>query len=107
MTGGLYSHASIEVALKSSVYDIIRISRLAAVVPKLLKLVLLNKGVIDTEAKIWLKCVEIGWLMSKVPIKALGAGAEGTYYRGQSNGWERGCSLLIRRFRDRREGRIL
>jgi hypothetical protein len=83
VTGGLYSHASIEVALKSSIYDIIRISRLAAVVPKLLKLVLLNKRVIDTEAKIWLKCVEMGWLMSKVPIKALGAGAEGTYYRGQ------------------------
>jgi 2,4-dienoyl-CoA reductase-like NADH-dependent reductase (Old Yellow Enzyme family) len=83
VTGGFRSRAGMEAALESGACDIIGIGRPAAVIPKLPNLILLNKEVIDTEAKIRLKRVEMGWLMRKVPIKALGAGAEGTYYGGQ------------------------
>jgi 2,4-dienoyl-CoA reductase-like NADH-dependent reductase (Old Yellow Enzyme family) len=83
VTGGFRSRAGMEAALESGACDIIGIGRPAAVVPKLPKLVLLNKEVIDAEAKIRLERVEMGWLMSKVPIKSLGAGAESTYYGGQ------------------------
>lgn len=80
VTGGFRSRAGMEAALESGAYDIIEIGRPAAVMPKLPNNILLNKEAIDTEAKIQLKRVEMGWLMRKVAIKALGAGAEGTYY---------------------------
>jgi 2,4-dienoyl-CoA reductase-like NADH-dependent reductase (Old Yellow Enzyme family) len=83
VTGGFRSRAGMEAALESGACDIIGIGRPAAVVPKLPKFVLLNKEVVDVEATIRLKRVEMGWLMRKVPIKSLGAGAEGTYYEGQ------------------------
>jgi hypothetical protein len=51
-------------------------------VPALPRLVLLNKKLSDEEAKIKLKPVKMGWLMSMVPIKALGAGAQSNYYGG-------------------------
>jgi 2,4-dienoyl-CoA reductase-like NADH-dependent reductase (Old Yellow Enzyme family) len=83
VTGGFRSRAGMEAALASGACDIIGIGRPAAVVPKLPKLVLLNKEVSDADAKLQLKRVEMGWLMSKVPIRALGAGAEGKYYGKQ------------------------
>jgi 2,4-dienoyl-CoA reductase-like NADH-dependent reductase (Old Yellow Enzyme family) len=83
VTGGFRSRAGMEAALASGACDIIGIGRPAAVVPKLPKLVLLNKEVSDADANLHLKRVEMGWLMSKVPIRALGAGAEGKYYGKQ------------------------
>jgi 2,4-dienoyl-CoA reductase-like NADH-dependent reductase (Old Yellow Enzyme family) len=83
VTGGFRSRAGMEAALESGACDIIGIGRPAAVVPKLPKLVLLNKEVSDADAKLQLRRVEMGWLMSKIPIKALGAGAEGNHYGKQ------------------------
>jgi 2,4-dienoyl-CoA reductase-like NADH-dependent reductase (Old Yellow Enzyme family) len=83
VTGGFRSRAGMEAALESGACDIIGIGRPAAVVPKLPKLILLNKEVSDADAKLQLRRVEMGWLMSKVPIKALGAGAESKYYGQQ------------------------
>lgn len=83
VTGGFRSRAGMEAALESGACDIIGIGRPAAVVPQLPQLVLLNKEVSDADAKLQLRRVEMGWLMSKVPIKALGAGAESKYYGEQ------------------------
>jgi 2,4-dienoyl-CoA reductase-like NADH-dependent reductase (Old Yellow Enzyme family) len=83
VTGGFRSRKGMEAALESGACDIIGIGRPAAVVPKLPKTILLNKEVTDAEANFRLKRVKMGWLMGKVPIKALGAGAEGTYYGKQ------------------------
>lgn len=80
VTGGFRSRAAMQSALESGACDIIGIGRPAAMVPKLPNLVILNKDISDKEAKIQLKPVEMGWLMSKVPIKALGAGAQSKYY---------------------------
>lgn len=83
VTGGFRSRKGMEAALESGACDIIGIGRPAAAVLKLPKTILLNKEVTDAEANFRLKRVEMGWLMGKVPIKALGAGAEGTYYGKQ------------------------
>lgn len=83
VTGGFRSRAGMEAALESGACDIIGIGRPAAVVPKLPKLVLLNKEILDADATIRLKRLEMGWLMRTVPIKPLRAGAESTYYGEQ------------------------
>lgn len=94
VTGGFRSRAGMEAALESGACDIIGIGRPAAVVPKLPRLVLLNKEVADAEATIHLRRVEMGWLMKRVPIKSLGAGAEGTYYGGQIGRMGRGLQPI-------------
>ena len=83
VTGGFRSRSGMEAALESGACDIIGIGRHAAVVPKLPKSVLLNKEIFDSDATIRPKCVEMGWLMRKLPIKSLGGGAESTYYGEQ------------------------
>jgi 2,4-dienoyl-CoA reductase-like NADH-dependent reductase (Old Yellow Enzyme family) len=82
VTGGFRSRTAMEASFKGGACDIIGIGRPATMVPALPRLVLLNKELSDEEAKIKLKPVNMGWLMSMVPIKALGAGAQSNYYGG-------------------------
>jgi 2,4-dienoyl-CoA reductase-like NADH-dependent reductase (Old Yellow Enzyme family) len=94
VTGGFRSRGGMEAALESGACDIIGIGRPVAMEPKLPKLVLLNKEIVDEEATIRLNRVEIGWLMSKVPIKSLGGGAEGSYYGVQIGRMGRGLQPI-------------
>jgi 2,4-dienoyl-CoA reductase-like NADH-dependent reductase (Old Yellow Enzyme family) len=76
VTGGFRSRKGMAAALENGAYDLIRIARLAAAFPHLLKDMLLNDLVDDDKAIVQLGKVELQFLMRKVPIKAVGAGAE-------------------------------
>jgi 2,4-dienoyl-CoA reductase-like NADH-dependent reductase (Old Yellow Enzyme family) len=83
VTGGFRTRAGMRAALESGACDFIGIGRPAAVLPRLPKEILLNPSVADEDAEFFLKGVDLPWVMSKIPIKGLGAGAESMYYGKQ------------------------
>ncbi|KAF2818687.1 putative FMN binding oxidoreductase [Ophiobolus disseminans] len=79
VTGGFRSLAGMHAALADNACDIIGIARPAVVDP------VWARKLIDAEEKgvdeaMRLRHVKPGWLVSKIPLKAVGAGVESTYY---------------------------
>lgn len=80
-TGGFRSRIGMEEAIRTGDCDLVGLGRPAAAFPNLLKDLILNKvGVSDEMARVDLQPVEKGFLISKVPIKAIGAGVESMFY---------------------------
>lgn len=76
VTGGFRSRAGMIAALESNACDLIGLARPAAAFPHLPKDLLLNEEVEDADAVVDLVKVKAGWLVSKIPIKALNAGID-------------------------------
>jgi 2,4-dienoyl-CoA reductase-like NADH-dependent reductase (Old Yellow Enzyme family) len=83
VTGGFRTRAGMKAALDSGACDIIGIARPAAVLPQLPNTILLNKDISDSDAQFHLKKIDLGFLLRCIPVKALGAGAEGDFYTSQ------------------------
>lgn len=80
-TGGFRSRIGMEEAIRTGDSDLVGLGRPAAAFPNLPKDLILNKaGVSDEMARVGLQPVEKGFLISKVPIKAIGAGVESMFY---------------------------
>ncbi|RDW59459.1 hypothetical protein BP6252_12546 [Coleophoma cylindrospora] len=81
VTGGFRTLAGIEAAIASKDTDMVGIGRPACLEGKLPKEILLNSNVTNKE-EVVLQAPkqELNWFMKKVPIKAIGAGAEGMWY---------------------------
>ncbi|KAH7069828.1 putative FMN binding oxidoreductase [Paraphoma chrysanthemicola] len=82
VTGGFRSLAGMKAALDSGAADIIGIARPAVVDPAWAKK-LLDAEREGGDVVMTLGHVEMGWLMKKIPVRALGAGAESNYYSGE------------------------
>lgn len=81
VTGGFRSRIGMEEAIRMEDCDLIGLGRPAAAFPTLPKDLILNKaGVSDEMARVDLQPVKKGVLISKVPIKAIGAGMESMFY---------------------------
>lgn len=65
-----------EEAIASGACDLIGLARPAAAVPRLPKELILNSEIEDEEARVWLRPVELPWLMKRLPLRNLAAGAE-------------------------------
>jgi hypothetical protein len=76
LTGGFRSRAGAEHALRENACDLIGIARPAAVEPAFARR-LLDEGVPAEEAEMHLNKVKPPFLLSLLPIKAVGAGLEG------------------------------
>ena len=84
VTGGFRTRQGMEAALQSGACDLIGIGRPAAVLPRLPKEIILNTGdVPDSEAKVNLARLHLPFIISLLPIKALGGGFQSVYYAGQ------------------------
>ncbi|RHZ67733.1 uncharacterized protein CDV56_109038 [Aspergillus thermomutatus] len=82
LTGGFRTRTGAEYALQENACDLVGIGRPAAVDTAFARL-LLDESVPAEEAKLPLNKVKPPFLLSLLPIKAVGAGLESSYYAGQ------------------------
>jgi 2,4-dienoyl-CoA reductase-like NADH-dependent reductase (Old Yellow Enzyme family) len=76
VTGGFRTRGAMEDAIATGACDLIGLARPAAAVPRLPKEVILNEGVEDSEAQIWLKPIAMPAVLKMLPLKNLTAGNE-------------------------------
>lgn len=93
LTGGFRSRSGTEAAIREKACDLIGIARPAAVNPSLPHL-LLDESVPDEEARLALGKVRLPWLLRMVSVKAVGAGAESTYYQKQIHRLAKGLATF-------------
>lgn len=82
VTGGFRSLAGMHAALAENACDLIGVARPAAVDPTWARK-LLQEEKTGGNIHLKLKEVKMSWLMSKIPVRAIGAGAESDYYAKQ------------------------
>jgi 2,4-dienoyl-CoA reductase-like NADH-dependent reductase (Old Yellow Enzyme family) len=82
LTGGFRTRAGMQAALDENACDLVGLGRIAVANPAWPK-ENLDPSVSDEQAQLWLGAVQQSWLLSKVPIPVIGAGAESDYYSGQ------------------------
>ncbi|KAI0543235.1 NADH:flavin oxidoreductase/NADH oxidase [Xylaria digitata] len=86
VTGGFRSRHGMETALEQNACDLIGIGRPAVMNPTVPKKLFLNQEVADSDATIKVHRVSPSWWMKKIGVKALGAGAENTWYKKKIQG---------------------
>ncbi|KAL1793900.1 hypothetical protein ACET3X_007321 [Alternaria dauci] len=82
VTGGFRSLSGMKAALDENACDLIGVARPSAVDPSWAKK-LLTEEVAGGEVTMRLDPVKPSWLISKIPVRALGAGAESAFYYEQ------------------------
>ncbi|KAL5364888.1 hypothetical protein BJX96DRAFT_188172 [Aspergillus floccosus] len=82
LTGGFRTRAGAESAIAQGACDLVGIGRPAAVDPAFARL-LLDESVAEEEARLVLNKVPMPWYAKLVPVRAVGAGLESSYYAEQ------------------------
>ena len=77
VTGGFRSRQAMEGAVMDGGCDMIGIARPSALNPTLPKSVILNPEIQDEDAKVHAEKIQPPWIVKKIGVRAIGAGAEG------------------------------
>ncbi|KAL4807376.1 hypothetical protein BDV18DRAFT_137551 [Aspergillus unguis] len=94
LTGGFRSRAGAEYALSQNACDIIGIGRPAAIDPAFPK-TLLDESLDEKDAQMKLKKVGVPALVKWIPLTAVGAGVETTYYANQIARIAKGLKTIL------------
>ncbi|KAL4746754.1 hypothetical protein BDW72DRAFT_29343 [Aspergillus terricola var. indicus] len=94
LTGGFRSRAGANYALSQNACDLVGIGRPAAIDPHFPK-VLLDESVQESEAQLQLNRIPVPFWAKWIPLAAIGAGAESTYYTGQIQRIAKGLKTIV------------
>ncbi|KAL2848813.1 hypothetical protein BJY01DRAFT_211370 [Aspergillus pseudoustus] len=94
LTGGFRTRAGAEYALSQNACDLIGIGRPAAIDPNFAKL-LLDENLSESEAQLVLKRVAVPFWAKWIPLSAVGAGWESSYYTKQIQRIARGLRTIL------------
>ncbi|KAL4918134.1 hypothetical protein BDW62DRAFT_181891 [Aspergillus aurantiobrunneus] len=94
LTGGFRTRAGAEYALSQNACDLIGIGRPAAIDPGFPRL-LLDESLGEEEAQLTLKRVGVPFWAKWIPLNAIGAGAESSYYAGQIQRIAKGLRTMV------------
>ncbi|RKU48211.1 hypothetical protein DL546_002095 [Coniochaeta pulveracea] len=83
VTGGFRTRQGMEAALAEGACEMVGVGRPAVLNPSLPKSVILNKAVKDEDAKLYARKIAAPWWLQKMGGKAVGAGAESSWYSKQ------------------------
>ncbi|RDW90485.1 NADH:flavin oxidoreductase/NADH oxidase family protein [Aspergillus mulundensis] len=94
LTGGFRSRAGAHYALSQNACDLVGIGRPAAIDPHFSKL-LLDDSIEESEAQLKLNKIPLPFWAKMIPLAAIGAGAESTYYTGQIQRIAKGLKTIV------------
>ncbi|OLN90166.1 NADH oxidase 3 [Colletotrichum chlorophyti] len=83
VTGGFRTRQGMEEALANNGCDLIGLARPAVLNPALPKNTILAANVNDEDAKLYARKIQTPWIVEKLGIKAVGAGAESAWYSSE------------------------